>query len=58
MPFYAIATVPLIRKLDSNIHQVWYADDAAGVGKLGNGGTRSALSALVMATSQMLQKHG
>ncbi len=35
MPFYAIATVPLIKKLDNNnVHQVWYADAASGVGKL------------------------
>ena len=34
MPMYAIATVPLINKLEENIHQIWYADDATGVGKL------------------------
>ena len=31
---YSIATVPLIKKLGENIHQIWYADDATGVGKL------------------------
>ena len=34
MPFYAIATAPLIKRLDHIVPQVWYADDAAGVGKL------------------------
>ncbi len=35
MPFYAIATVPLIKKLNNdNVSQVWYADDASGIGKL------------------------
>ena len=29
IPFYALATVPLIKKLTSNIIQVWYADTAA-----------------------------
>ncbi len=31
MPMYAIATIPLIRRLDA---EAWYADDAATVGKL------------------------
>ena len=29
MPFYAIATVPLINKLTSKVDQTWYVDDAA-----------------------------
>ena len=34
---YALATIPLIRKLKSNVNdvnQVWYADDASGAGKI------------------------
>ena len=34
MAFYAIATTPLIEKLRQDTLQVWYADDAAGAGKL------------------------
>lgn len=34
MPFYAIATVPLIKKLPTNVKQTWYADDAAATGKI------------------------
>ena len=36
MPLYALATVPLIRKLSfvSPIKQVWYADDATAAGSL------------------------
>ena len=34
MPMYALATIPLIRKLKGNCRQMWYADDAAAVGKL------------------------
>ena len=34
MPMYALATIPLIKKLDKIVHQVWYADDATGVGKV------------------------
>ena len=37
MPTYALATIPLIRKLKENvkdINQVWYADDASGSGKI------------------------
>ena len=34
MPMYTIATVPLIRSLDRSVNQVWYADDATGVGKI------------------------
>ena len=36
MPMYALATIPLIRKLKSKVNevnQVWYADDASGAGK-------------------------
>ena len=32
MPTYAITTVPLIKNLRMHVNQVWYADDAAGVG--------------------------
>ena len=31
---YALATVPLIRKLTSSVKQTWYADDAAATGKI------------------------
>ena len=31
---YALATVPLIKKLHGNYKQVWYADDAAAVGRI------------------------
>ncbi len=34
MPMYALATIPLIRKLEGNHKQIWYADDAAAVGKI------------------------
>ena len=34
MPMYALATIPLIKKLDKTVHKVWYADDATGVGKM------------------------
>ena len=34
MPMYALATIPLIKKLEGNNKQVWYADDSAGVGKI------------------------
>ena len=34
MSMYALATIPLIRKLTSNSMQAWYADDAAAVGKV------------------------
>ena len=37
MSMYALATIPLIRKLKDNIsevNQVWYADDASGSGKI------------------------
>ena len=28
MPFYALATIPLIQRLPNSVVQVWYADDA------------------------------
>ena len=37
MPMYALATIPLIRKLKdkvSEVNQVWYADDASGAGEI------------------------
>ena len=34
MPMYALATIPLIKKLDGQCKQIWYADDAAAVGKI------------------------
>ena len=34
MPMYALATIPLINKLKGYSKQIWYADDAATVGKL------------------------
>ena len=36
MPFYALATIPLIKTLSSHndIRQVWYADDSAALGKI------------------------
>ena len=35
MPMYALATVPLIKRLSrDSITQIWYADDAAAVGKV------------------------
>ena len=34
MPFYAIATVPLISKLSDSVDQTWYANDGAATGKL------------------------
>ena len=38
MPIYAVATVPLIRKLeiDNDARQMWYADDACATGTLEN----------------------
>ena len=32
MPMYTLATIPIIRKVDGNIMQTWYADDASTVG--------------------------
>ena len=36
MPMYAIATIPLIKRLSASatVNQVWYADDAAGMGRI------------------------
>ena len=37
MPMYALATIPLIRKLKNSVNdvnQVWYADDASGAEKV------------------------
>ena len=37
MPFYALATIPLIKCLptfNNSVRQVWYADDASATGSL------------------------
>jgi len=34
MPMYALATIPLLKQLPSDVEQVWYADDACACGKL------------------------
>ena len=34
MPMYALATIPLIKHLEGENTQVWYADDAAAAGKI------------------------
>ena len=34
MAIYAIATVPLIKRLSQEVTQIWYADDAASMGKI------------------------
>ena len=34
MHMYALATIPLIKKLEGNSKQVWFADDVAAVGKI------------------------
>ena len=34
MPMYAIATIPLIRRLPKSVTQIWYADDAAALGSI------------------------
>ena len=34
MPMYALATVPLIKKLTTSVKQTWYDDDAAATGKI------------------------
>ena len=36
MPMYAMATLPLIRRLPDTVTQIWYADDAAAVGSITN----------------------
>ena len=35
MPMYALATIPLLKRLPGDIKQIWYADDACACGKLG-----------------------
>ena len=34
MPFYALATIPLLQHLPLGVQQVWYADDTCACGKL------------------------
>ena len=34
MQMYALATIPLIKNLNDNITQIWYADDACATGKI------------------------
>ena len=34
MAMYALATIPLIQSLKSEMLQIWYADDASAVGKI------------------------
>ena len=34
MPTYALATVPLIKRLSSSVKQTWYVDDAAATGRI------------------------
>ena len=34
MAIYAIATVPLIKRLSQEVTQIWYADDAASMGNI------------------------
>ena len=34
MPFYALATIPLIKKMPDSVTQIWYADDASASGSL------------------------
>jgi len=61
MPFYALATVPLIQKLTAPVTQVWYADhDAAACGKvlpLACDGTKYPHWVLSLVTSLMQKKH-
>ena len=33
MPMYVVAALPLIKRLNQSIHQVWYSDDATTLGK-------------------------
>ena len=35
MPFYALATIPLLQRLSAGVEQVWYADDVCACGRLG-----------------------
>lgn len=34
MPMYAVATMPLIGRIQGSAKQVWYADDASATGKI------------------------
>ena len=34
MPMYGLATIPIIRKLDTICKQIWYADDSAAIGSI------------------------
>ena len=34
MPMYAVATLPLIKRLPKSVTQVWYADDASALGTI------------------------
>ena len=34
MPMYALAMIPLLKQLPSDVEQVWYADDVCACGKL------------------------
>ena len=34
MPFYALSTIPLIRRLPNNVTQAWYADDVSACGEV------------------------
>ena len=34
LPFYALSTIPLIRKILNNIIHTWYADDASACGQI------------------------
>ena len=34
MPFYALATIPLIKSLPNTVKQVWYADDGTALGSV------------------------
>ena len=34
MPFYALSTIPLIRKLPNNVIHAWYADDTSACGQI------------------------
>ena len=36
MPMYAIAILPLTRRINEDIKQVWYADDATATGRITN----------------------
>ena len=56
MPFYALATVPLIQKLTARVTQVWYADDAAAC--VVCGGIKCPLWGPNLVIFQMLLKPG